>query len=81
MNGKCPSSRLDRLEKGWLPAPHPFAGLRCLGPGWNVPRSRETPEVIQSNHVYVTQQSANPIDAPPVTRGTKRIPVVDRIAP
>ena len=71
----------DRLEKAASWAGHPLAGLRCLSPRWYMPRSRETAEMIQANYVYVTQQSANPIDAPSVPRGTMRIPVVDGITP
>ena len=46
-----------------------------------MPRSCETSEVIQTNHIYMTQQTADSFDAPLISRGTKRIPVVDRIAP
>jgi len=67
------------LEKCGSWTGHPFSGSRCLGPGRDVPRSGETPEVIQTNNVYVSQQRTYSIDAPSVTRRTKRIPVVDRI--
>src|SRR5208283_1915054 len=71
----------DRLEKAATRAGHPLAGLRCLSPRWYMPRSCETAKMVQANHIYVTQQSANPVDPPSITGRTKRIPVVDRITP
>src|SRR3984957_18362076 len=68
--------RSARLEKSWLPAPPPTGRT-----GWNVPRSREDAEVIQANHIDVSQQSTQPIDAPSITSRTQDIPVVNGIAP
>ena len=37
--------------------------------------------MIQANHIDVSQQSTQPIDAPPITSRTHGIPVVNGIAP
>jgi len=71
----------DRLEETCPRALHPLTGLCSLGPCWHMPRSRKTPEVIETNHVYMSQECTYSIDAPPVTGRTKRIPVIDRITP
>src|ERR1700736_1699632 len=59
----------------------PLAGLCCGRSARNVPRGRESTEVIQANQIYVSQQSPQPLYAPPIIRRTKGIPVVDGIAP
>ena len=72
---------LDRLEEGGSRPRDPLPRARGFCSGGYVPRSCKTSEVIQANDVDVIQQSANSINAPAVTGRTKRIPVVDRIAP
>src|SRR5580700_2483157 len=71
----------DCFEKAGSRTRHPLPGLSCWRSGWNVPRSREPAEVIQANHIDVSQQSTQPIDAPPITSRTRGIPVVNGIAP
>src|ERR1700730_9325659 len=73
--------RLHRLKKPGARTRHPLAGLSRWRPSWNVPRSRKPAEVIQANHIYVGQQSTQPVDAPPITSRAKSIPVVNGIAP
>src|SRR5271156_3885812 len=72
---------LHCLKKSGSRTRHPLAGLSRWRSGWNVPRSREPAEVIKANHIDMSQQSTQPIDAPPVTSLTHGIPVVNRIAP
>src|SRR5580658_5944331 len=72
---------LHGLKKAGSGTRHPLPGLSRWRSGWNVPRSREPAEVIQANHIDVSQQSPQPIDAPPITSRTHGIPVVNGIAP
>src|SRR5580700_2510282 len=72
---------LHCLKKTSARTRHPPAGLSRWRSGGNMPCSREPAEVIQTNHIDVSQQSAQPIDAPPITSRTNGIPVVNRIAP
>src|SRR6202167_1354697 len=69
------------LKKAGSRTRHPLPGLSRWRSGWNVPRSREPTEVIHANHIDVSQQSTQPIDAPAITSRTHGIPVVNRIAP
>src|SRR5690242_9689001 len=62
---QAPQFSLDGLEKTRSWTRYPLAILRCLGTGRYVPGSREAPEVIQANHVYVAQQTADSLNAPP----------------
>src|SRR5580658_778448 len=72
---------LHCLKKTGSRTRDPLPGLSRRRSGWDVPRGREPAEVIQANHIDVSQQSAQPIDAPPITRCTHGIPVVNRISP
>src|ERR1700729_3784448 len=72
---------LHCLKKAGSRTRYPLPGLSRCRTGWNVPRSREPAEVIQANHIDVSQQSTQPIDAPSITSRTQGIPVVNRIAP
>src|SRR5580658_2359140 len=72
---------LHCLKKAGRRTRHPLPGLSRWRSGWDVPRSREPAEVIQANHIDMSQQSTQPIDAPPITGRTHGIPVVNRIAP
>src|SRR6202050_2874090 len=72
---------LHCLKKAGSRTRHPLPGLSRWRTGWNVPRSRESAEVIQANHIDVSQQSTHPIDAPPIASGAHGIPVVNGIAP
>src|ERR1700691_4303906 len=72
---------LHCLKKAGSRTRHPLPRLSRWRSGWNVPRSREPAEVIQANHIDVSQQSTQPIDAPPITSRTHCIPVVNGIAP
>ena len=72
---------LHRLKKAGSRTRDPLARLSRWRSGGNVPRSREPAEVVQANHVDVSQQSAEPIDAPSITSRTQGIPVVNGIAP
>src|SRR5580658_5125575 len=72
---------LHCLKKAGSGTRHPLPGLSRWRSGRNVPRSREPAEVIQANHIDVSQQSTQPIDAPPITSRTHGIPVVNGIAP
>src|ERR1700683_3324981 len=69
------------LKKAGSRTRHPLPGLSRWRSGWNVPRSREPAEVIQANHIDVSQQSTQSIDAPPITGRAHGIPVVNGIAP
>src|SRR6516162_1234421 len=71
----------DSVEEADARTWHPFPGLcrGCLGR--NVPRCCETTEVIQTDYIDMRQQSLQPLHTPPITSGTKGIPVVNRIAP
>src|ERR1700733_14635882 len=69
------------LKKAGSRTRHPPPGLSRWRSGWNVPASRESAEVIQANHIDVSQQSTQPIDAPAITGRTQGIPVVNGIAP
>src|SRR6202020_3123726 len=72
---------LHCLKKAGSRTLHPPPGLSRWRSGWNVPRSREPAEVIQANHIDMSQQSTQPIDAPPITSRTSGIPVVNGITP
>src|ERR1700691_3732369 len=72
---------LHCLKKAGSRTRHPLPGLRRRRSGGNVARSREPAEVIQTNYIDVSQESTQPIDAPPITSRTHGIPVVNRIAP
>src|SRR5580693_8071493 len=65
---------LHGLKKAGSRTRDPLPGLSRWRSGWNVPRSREPAEVIQANHIDVSQQSAQSIDAPPITSRTQGIP-------
>src|ERR1700691_1654519 len=73
--------RLRCLKKIGSRTRYPLPGLSRWRSGRNVPCSREPTEVIQANHIDVSQQSTQTIDAPPITSRTRGIPVVNRIAP
>ena len=62
---------LHCLKKAGSWARHPLPGLSRWRSGWNVPRGRESAEVIQANHIDVSQQSAQTIDAPAITGRAK----------
>src|SRR6202050_5256484 len=72
---------LHCLKKAGSRTRHPLPGLSRWRTGWNVPRSRESAEVIQANHIDVSQLSTQPIDAPPKISRAHGIPVVNGIAP
>src|ERR1700688_425004 len=72
---------LHGLEKTGAWTGHPLPGLSGWRSGGNMPRGCESTEVIQPNYVCVSQQNAQPIDAPAITNRTKGVPVVNRIAP
>src|SRR5271156_860161 len=76
-----PQLCLHRLKKAGSRPRHPLPRLSRWRSGWNMPRSREPAEVIQANHIDVSQQSTQPIDAPPITSRTHGVPVVNGIAP
>src|SRR5580704_12679705 len=69
---------LHCLKKAGSRTRHPLPGLSRWRSGWNVPRSREPAEVIQANHIDVSQQSPQAINAPPITTG---MPCVRRVTP
>src|SRR5271155_3183028 len=72
---------LHRLKKAGSRTRQPLPRLSRWRSGRNVPRRREPAEVIQANHIDVSQHGAQPIDAPPITSRTHGIPVVNGIAP
>src|SRR5580704_1089397 len=73
--------RLHCLKKAGSRTRNPLPGLSRWRSGWNVPGSREAAEVIQANHIDVSQHSTQPIDAPPITTRMHGVPVVNGIAP
>src|SRR5262245_55077971 len=79
--GKTPQLLLYRGEKLGPRPRHPLARLGSRRPGGYVPGRREGAEVIEPNRVHVGQQGAQPIDAPAKTGPTKRLPVIDGVAP
>src|ERR1700722_7916282 len=72
---------LHGLKKAGARTWHPLPGLSRWRSDWNVPRSCESAEVIEANHIDVSQQSTQPVDAPPIPSRTQGIPVVNGIAP
>src|ERR1700730_11585347 len=72
---------LHCLKKAGSRTRHPLSRLSRWRSGRNVPRGLEPAEVIQANHIDVSQQSTQPIDAPPITSRTHGIPVINGIAP
>src|SRR5271170_3409305 len=72
---------LHGLKKAGSRTRHPLPGLSRWRSGCNVPRGREPAEVIQANHIDMSQHRTQPIDAPPITSRTHGIPVVNGIAP
>src|SRR5215813_15297698 len=46
-----------------------------------MPRCREPAKMIETNHVHVSKQRTDSVDAPTKARLPQRLPVVDRIAP
>src|SRR5580692_1854690 len=73
--------RLRCLKKIGSRTRYPLPGLSRWRSGGNMPCSHKPAEVIQANHIDVSQQSTQPIDAPPITSRTQGIPVVNGIAP
>ena len=51
-----------------------------LGDQWQAPEFSLN-RLEEASSVYMTKHRAKPIDAPPVPRGTKGVPVVNRITP
>src|SRR5258705_13937799 len=72
---------VHRFEKAGARTLHPLSGLSRGRARWNVPRGRESAEVIQSNRIHVSEQGTQPVDRPAITGCANRIPVVNRIAP
>src|SRR5215469_2831047 len=70
-----------RAEEVGARTRHPSAGLGRRRPGRYVPGGRECTEMIQANHVYVSQQGAHAVDPPTIAGPTKGVPVIDRITP
>src|SRR5712692_1316483 len=60
---------------------HPSAGLRRRCSGRYVPGGCESAEMVQADRVHVSQQGAQAVDGPAVTGTTKRVPVIDGVAP
>ena len=82
MNGRAPRLLLDGAEELGARASAPIGPLCAVdAPGWHVPGRREGAEMIQPNHVHVGQQRAQAVDAPAISAPTKRVPVVDGVAP
>src|SRR5215471_10568252 len=72
---------LHRAEELSARTWHPLAGLRSRGSGGYVPGGGECAEMVQADRVHVSQQGAQAVDAPVVAGTTKRVPVIDWIAP
>src|SRR5580658_7118034 len=72
---------LHGLKKAGSRTRHPLPGLSRWRSCGNVPSSREPAEVIQPNHIDMSQQSTQSIDAPSITSRTQGIPVVNGNAP
>src|SRR5262245_5219734 len=60
---------------------HPSAGLGRRRLGWDVPGGRERTEMIQANHIHVSQQGSHAVYPPTIAGPTKGVPIIDRIAP
>src|SRR5271163_394959 len=72
---------LHSLKKARPRTRDPLPRLSRRRSGWNVPRSSEPAEVIEADHIDMSQQSTQPINAPAITSRTDGIPVVNGIAP
>jgi hypothetical protein len=57
----------------------PRLGRSC--PGRYVPGGREATEMVQTNHIHVSQQRTEAIDAPAIAGPAQLVPVVDGVAP
>src|SRR5262249_13504771 len=69
------------FEKGGSRTRHPLAGLGGRCSGGDVPRGRESPEMIQANEIDVRQQRAEAVDLPAKTGRAQGIPGVTRLGP
>src|SRR5262249_6739006 len=75
---ELPLHRAEELSaRTW----HPLAGLRSRGSGGYVPGGGECAEMIQADRGHVSPQGAQAVDGPGGTRNTKRVPVIDGVAP
>src|SRR6266478_1837968 len=72
---------LHRAEELGARTWHPLAGLRRRCSGRYVPGGCESAEMVQADRVHVSQQGAQAVDGPAVTGTTKRVPVIDGVAP
>src|SRR5258705_791550 len=72
---------LHRAEELGARTWHPLAGLRRRGSGGYVPGGGECAEMVQADRCHVSQQGAQAVDGPAVTGTTKRVPVIDGVAP
>ena len=81
MNGSAPNSPLDRVEEIGARTRHPLAASAVGAPAGTCQAAAKAAEMIEANHVHVSQQSAQPVDAPAIAGPAKRLPVVNRIAP
>ena len=81
MNGRLPNSRWTALKNSAPGTRHPLATLGGRRAGRYVPGRRKAAEVIEPNHVHVSQQSPQAVDAPAIAGLAKRLPIVNRIAP
>ena len=81
MNGSPPNSFFTALKKS-APGPRTHWPDWAVGaPAGNMPRRCERAKMIQTNHIYVCEQSTQTIDAPTIASLPKCLPVVDRVAP
>jgi hypothetical protein len=55
MNGRAPNS-FSAVRKKSAPGPGPLAGLGRRCSDWHVPGGCERSEMIEANHVHMTQQ-------------------------
>src|SRR5215831_9847561 len=70
-----------RAEEVGARTRHPSAGLGRRRSGRDVPGGRERTEMIQANHIHVSQQGTHAVDPPAIAGPTKCVPIIDWIAP
>src|SRR5439155_19586456 len=60
---------------------HPLARPSARCSCWYVPGGRERAEMIEADHVYVSQKRAKAVYAPTIPCPPKSVPIIDRISP
>src|SRR5215216_3067826 len=76
-----PQSALHGIEDGAPWTRLPMAGRRSWRIGWYDPGCGERPEVVDAEHINLSQRGADAIDPPDIAGLGVALPVIDRISP